>query len=59
MANIATSIGLLVDTVSQMIDIDQEQIMPPPLNHQEEYVNGISRIDDVVYLMLDCESLIQ
>lgn len=51
-------IGLFVEEVLQMIDVPDSQIMNPPLNHRQEYVNGITRLEGEVYLMLDCESLI-
>lgn len=52
------SIGLFVDRVSQMIDLDLDQISPTPENHQDEFVDGISRVDRDVYLMVDCNRLI-
>lgn len=53
-----TTIGLLVDQVSQMIAIDSTLISTAPHQHQQEYVSGITHIGNVVYLMLDCESLL-
>jgi len=48
------SIGLLVESVSQMLDIYESQICAPPLSTQQDMVSGIARIDDMVYLLLDC-----
>lgn len=53
------TIGLFVDKVLQMIDIADNAISPPPLSNRQEYVNGITHTDDVVYLLLDCELLLQ
>lgn len=54
----AISIGLFVDRVSQMTDIEDDQLSATPESHQEEFVKGIGRIDQEVYLMLDCERLL-
>lgn len=53
-----TVIGLMVDEVLQMIDVDEQRVMPPPLSQRQEYVNGIIRLNNVIYFILDCESLI-
>ena len=53
-----TVIGLLVDEVLQMIDVEDGSVMPPPLSQRQEYVNGIIRLNGVIYFILDCESLI-
>lgn len=52
-------IGLFVDKVLQMLDIDESHVASPPSHRQQEYISGISRIDDVVYMMLDCKALLQ
>ena len=53
------SIGLFVDKVLQMVDIADAMINDPPQNNQQEYVNGITHLDDAVYLLLDCGLLLQ
>lgn len=53
-----TTVGLLVDQVSQMLTISHSQISDPP-RQQQEYVSGITHLGDIVYLMLDCEGLLQ
>ncbi len=52
------SIGLLVESVSQMLDIYESQICAPPLSTHQDMVNGIARIHDAVYLLLDCRLLL-
>ena len=54
-----TSIGLFVDKVLHMIDISEEAISEPPVNNRQEFVNGITHVNDVVYLLLDCELLLK
>ena len=53
------SIGLFVDKVLQMIDIAEGAIMDPPPNNQQEFVSGITHLDEAVYLLLDCQLLLQ
>lgn len=48
------SIGLLVESVSQMLDICESQICAPPLSTNQDMVNGIARVNETVYLILDC-----
>lgn len=52
------SIGILVDSVSQVIDISEEKILPSPSNNTEGLVNGILSLSDSTILSLDCEKLI-
>ncbi|MEA4987065.1 MAG: chemotaxis protein CheW [Anaerovorax sp.] len=52
------SIGLLVESVSQMLDIYESQICAPPLSTHQDIVNGIARINNIVYLLLDCQLLL-
>jgi len=53
------SIGLFVDKVLHMIDLADDDIHSPPVNNNQEFVNGITHIQDVVYLLLDCELLLR
>ena len=53
-----TELGIIVDTVDQVLDIEEERISR---NHtrSEELVNGmISLPDQSVVLILDCEAVI-
>ena len=54
------SIGIVVDAVQQVMDIDKERISPVPVENQQELINGmISSGDRSVILFLDCEQLIR
>lgn len=53
-------IGIIVDAVQQVIDIDSSLISPLPVEDQQELINGmISYGDHSVILFLDCERLTQ
>ncbi|MCL2088585.1 MAG: chemotaxis protein CheW [Oscillospiraceae bacterium] len=52
-------VGLLVEKVSHVVNIDEENISQPPANKKQELVSGIVNLDNDVYLILDCEKLIQ
>lgn len=54
------SIGLIVDSVSEVVIIQDENIVPPPnLNKvSNKYISGIGKIDNEVKLILDCDELI-
>lgn len=54
------SIGIIVDAVSEVLNINEENIVPPPnLNTGgRKYIKSIGKSDDVVYLILDCEKLL-
>lgn len=55
----STSVGIVVDAVQQVIDIDKERISPVPVENQQELINGmISSGDRSVILFLDCEQLV-
>jgi purine-binding chemotaxis protein CheW len=53
--------GLIVDNVSEVVSIDDENIVPPPdygLSPQNRYISGIGKTNDEVKLLLDCEKLL-
>lgn len=55
------SIGLIVDTVSEVISIEDADIVPPPSvknSFHNRYVKGIGRVGNDVKLLLDCEKLL-
>ncbi len=52
-----TSIGMIVDTVCEVVSIDDENIMLPPdakTGFNNKYVKGIGKIGSEVKLLLDC-----
>ena len=54
------SIGLIVDSVSEVLIILDQDIVPPPnLNKvSNKYIRGIGKVDKEVRLILDCDKLI-
>ncbi|MEG3030145.1 MAG: chemotaxis protein CheW [Oscillospiraceae bacterium] len=52
------SIGILVDGVSRVIDLNDDQISPPPANINQELVCAIANVDGVINLLLDCDKLV-
>ena len=53
------SVGIIVDSVSQVVDSELSKISPVPVNNQRELVNGMISLDvNNVVLLLDCEQLV-
>jgi purine-binding chemotaxis protein CheW len=55
------SIGLIVDNVSEVISIDDMNIVPPPETKKgfnNHYVKGIGKVGNDVKLLLDCDKLL-
>lgn len=56
----SVQIGIIVDAVQQVMDIDQSQISPVPVENQQKLINGmVSSGDRSVILFLDCEQLVE
>ena len=55
-----TQIGLLVDSVDQMLDIPREDILPTPVNHNQKLVSGMVTLPDGsgTMMVLACEELL-
>lgn len=56
-----TTIGLVVDTVEEVIDIMEENISPPPKvgkGVKSRYIKGMGRYDDRVKIILDADKLL-
>ncbi len=54
------SVGLIVDNVSEVLSIIDEDIVPPPdMNKKTEnkYIKAIGKVENEVKLILDCEKL--
>jgi purine-binding chemotaxis protein CheW len=54
-------VGLVVDSVAEVLDIDDGNIAPPPdqkTGIRNKYIQGIGKVDDQVKLLLDCEALL-
>ncbi len=54
------SIGLIVDSVSEVITMRDEDIAPPPeiTKGGHQYIKGIGKAGDTVKLLLDCQKLL-
>jgi purine-binding chemotaxis protein CheW len=54
------SIGLIVDSVAEVLSIPDEEIVPPPdLNKGgNRYISGIGKVEGEVKLLLDSEKLL-
>ncbi|MDD2237161.1 MAG: chemotaxis protein CheW [Kiritimatiellae bacterium] len=56
-----TSIGLVVDTVNEVMDIPAGQVSPPPKLGQGEgnrYIKGMGKVGDEVKILLDAGKLL-
>ncbi len=53
------SVGLIIDHVTEVVTIEDEDIVPPPqyADGQARYIQGISKADGKVVLLLDCVTL--
>ena len=55
------SVGLIVDHVSEVMNIEDNNIVPPPdikTGFQNRYVKGIGKSGTAVKLILDCEKIL-
>ncbi|NCD34266.1 MAG: purine-binding chemotaxis protein CheW [Spartobacteria bacterium] len=56
------NIGMVVDTVNEVLDIPPEQISPPPRSSSQSgggrYIQGMGKIGDQVKILLDVEKLL-
>lgn len=52
-------IGLIVDGVSEVLDIQEKDVVPPPdlKASQNKYIRGIGKLAETVVLLLDWEKL--
>jgi len=56
-----TAVGLIVDTVNEVIDIPEEKKDPPPSTHagfENTYINGMGKIGKRVMILLDVENIL-
>ena len=54
-------IGLVVDTVNEVLDIQEKDIDPPPRTHSgvgSKYINGIGKIGKEVRILLNIENVL-
>ena len=58
----SVSIGLIVDTVSEVLNIEEENVVAPPnskTGFSNRYVKAIAKVEDNVKLILDCQKLLK
>lgn len=56
------SIGLIVDAVSEVLRLSDEQVEPPTQmagTDSAEYINGLGKVNDRLILLLDVERVVQ
>lgn len=57
---LSTTIGMMVDSVSQVLDIDLSGASPIPVENRQELTSGMVSLEDgTVILLLNYESLIE
>jgi len=55
----SVAIGITVDDVKQVLDIDETKIVPVPTENRSELITGMTTINkDNVLLFLDCKQMI-
>jgi len=55
------SVGLIVDNVSEVLSISDENIVPPPemdRGSENRYIKAIGKVENDVKLILDCRKLL-
>lgn len=54
------SVGLIVDSVAEVLTLNEEDIAPPPEINKigRKYIKGIGKTEDGVKLLLDCQRLL-
>ena len=52
------SLGILVDSVRQVVDINLKNVRPIPLKRQQKLLDGMVIMDDgSVFMSIDCQAL--
>lgn len=55
------SVGLIVDNVTEVLTINDDDIVDPPdgrAGFHQKYIHGIGKVGSAVKLLLDCEKLL-
>lgn len=55
------SIGLIVDSVAEVLNISDDNVVPPPdykTGFKNKYIKGIGKDGENVKLLLDCEKIV-
>ena len=56
------AIGLVVDTVNEVLNIPEDQVDPPPKTHsgiKNNYIMGMGKVENQVKILLDIEMILQ
>ncbi len=54
----SVSLGIIVDSVRQVIDIDFKNVRPIPLKRQQKLLDGMVTMEDgSVFMSIDCQAL--
>jgi purine-binding chemotaxis protein CheW len=59
--DVGTTIGLIVDSVSQVLRISPDTVEPPPQmadNGSSKYILGVGKLEDRLLILLDIRSLL-
>lgn len=55
-----TEVGIIVDSVAQVLDIDKEQMAMIPIENRQDLTSAMTSLEDgTVVLFLDCDALIR
>jgi len=53
------SLGMIVDSVSEVITIPETEIVPPPeMGKEDKFIKGVGKVGNEVVLLLDCEKIL-
>ena len=54
------NVGALVDSVQEVLEIDNDQIQPPPSigsKYQSEFIHGMAKVDEQFIMILDMDQV--
>lgn len=55
----SNTIGIVVDSVAQVLDIDLDRAAPIPTENRQELTNYMISINGTVILLLECEAIVE
>ena len=53
----STTLGILVDEVFLVTDVEREAIAPPPTNNKHDLITGIIEVENAIHLIFDLSAL--
>ena len=59
--DLGAAVGLIVDSVAEVIDLDDDQIAPPPSFNQSfesRFIQGVGKAENGMKLILDCKTVL-